>query len=137
MAVYTVEIRPRVRKTLRQIDPRARKEVLAKMRAPAADPRPPGTKQVRGHPRCLRVRVGDYRIIYAVDDAARLVTIADVGTVARYTAISICKCSLEIGLRQKAADRFHLFLVTRLTSSRLLRTAWPSTRYRTVRRREK
>jgi mRNA interferase RelE/StbE len=79
VAVYTVEARPRVRKALRQLDPTARKEVLAKMRALATDPRPQGTKPLRGYSPWLRARVGDYRIIYAVDDQARTVTVADVG----------------------------------------------------------
>jgi mRNA interferase RelE/StbE len=79
VADYTVEARPRVRRTLRQLDPTVRKDVLAKMRALATDPRPPGTKPLRGHPPWLRVRAGDYRIIYAVDDEARVVTVASVG----------------------------------------------------------
>ncbi len=70
MADYAVEARPRVRRTLRQLDPAVRKDVLAKMRALATDPRPQGTKPLRGHPSWLRVRTGDYRIIYTVDDQA-------------------------------------------------------------------
>jgi mRNA interferase RelE/StbE len=79
VASYAVEARPRVRKALRQLDETARKEVLSVMRALASDPRPPGAKMLRGHRPYLRVRSGDYRVIYAVDDAARLVTVAVVG----------------------------------------------------------
>jgi mRNA interferase RelE/StbE len=49
------------------------------MRELATDPRPIGAESLRGHPPWLRVRVGDYRIVYAVDDQARVVTIAVVG----------------------------------------------------------
>ena len=79
MAVYTVDARPRVRKALRQLDPTVRKDVLAKMRALATDPRPSGTKPLRGYPSWFRVRAGDYRIVYTVDDQARVVTLADIG----------------------------------------------------------
>lgn len=79
MAAYSVDARPRVRKALRRLDPTLRNEVLAKMRALATDPRPPGTRPLRGYPSWLRVRAGDYRIIYAVDDQARVVTVAEVG----------------------------------------------------------
>jgi mRNA interferase RelE/StbE len=79
VAVYTVEARPRVRKAFRQLDPQVRKDVLAKMRVLTTDPRPVGVKPLRGHSPWLRVRAGDYRIIYAVDDAARVVTVASVG----------------------------------------------------------
>ena len=76
---YTVRSRPGVRKALRQLDATARKDVLAVMRALADDPRPHGVEPVKGHRPYLRVRTGDYRVIYAVDDAARVVTVAVVG----------------------------------------------------------
>ncbi len=79
MAAYTVGSRPRVRRALRQLDPKIRNDVLAKMRALATDPRPAGVESLQGHPPWLRIRVGDYRIIYAVDDKARAVTVALVG----------------------------------------------------------
>ena len=79
MAAYTVDARSRVRKALRQLDPTVRKDVLAKMRALATDPRPSGAEPLRGYSPWLRVRAGDYRIIYAVDDEARVVTVASVG----------------------------------------------------------
>ena len=41
----------------------------------AADPRPPSATKLAGRDD-YRVRVGDYRIVYAVDDDARLVIVA-------------------------------------------------------------
>jgi len=79
VVLYTVEARPRVRRDLRQLDERARKDILSAMRALAAEQRPPGATPLKGHRPWLRIRVGDYRIIYAVDDAARVVTVAVVG----------------------------------------------------------
>lgn len=79
MAVYNVEVRPRVRKTLRRLDPTVRKDILTQFRALATDPRPPGFKPLTGHPPWLRVRTGDYRIIYSVDDVGRVVIVALVG----------------------------------------------------------
>ena len=79
MAAYTVQARPRVRKALRRLDAGTRKDVLEAMRAFGADPRPPGVKPLTGHRPWLRVRSGDYRIIYDVDDVARVVTVAVVG----------------------------------------------------------
>ena len=79
MPSYTVDARPRVRKALRQLDPAVRQNVLARMRALASDPRPSGVEALRGHRPWLRLRAGDYRIIYAVDDEARLVTVLTVG----------------------------------------------------------
>ena len=44
-----------------------------------ADPRPPGAVALAGHHSYLGVRFGDYRVIYTVDDHARVVVVAAVG----------------------------------------------------------
>ena len=41
----------------------------------ATDPRPPGFLPLTDHRPFLRVRSGDYRLIYAVDDQARTVSV--------------------------------------------------------------
>jgi mRNA interferase RelE/StbE len=50
--------------------------ILANLRA---DPRPLGAIALQGHRPYLRLRIGDYRIIYAVDDEARVVTVTVAG----------------------------------------------------------
>jgi NAD(P)-dependent dehydrogenase (short-subunit alcohol dehydrogenase family) len=44
----------------------------------AGDPRPPGCKRLRNRPD-WRLRVGDYRLVYLVDDAAKVVSITWIG----------------------------------------------------------
>lgn len=39
------------------------------------DPRPRGAKAMAGHKGLFRIRVGDYRILFEIDDAARRVTV--------------------------------------------------------------
>ena len=78
-AFYTIDVRPRARRSLRQLDPPVRKAVAHVIDGLAADPRPPGFLPLTGHRPYLRVRSGDYRVIYAVDDHARVVIIAAVG----------------------------------------------------------
>jgi mRNA interferase RelE/StbE len=41
-------------------------------------PRPHGVKAMTGHPGLYRLRVGDYRILFEIDDAARVVTVTRV-----------------------------------------------------------
>lgn len=79
MAAYTIDVRPRARRSLRQLDPPVRKAVAQVIDGLATDPRPPGFLPLTGHRPYLRVRSGDYRVIYAVDDGARVVTVAAVG----------------------------------------------------------
>jgi mRNA interferase RelE/StbE len=40
--------------------------------------RPHGVKTMAGHKGLFRIRVGDYRILYEIDDAARVVTVTRV-----------------------------------------------------------
>jgi mRNA interferase RelE/StbE len=50
--------------------------VIAAIRTLAASPRPPGARKLHGSGRDdYRLRVGDYRVLYEVDDTARLVRI--------------------------------------------------------------
>lgn len=79
MADYTMRLRPRARRSLGQLDGPVRKAVMQAIDALADDPRPHGFKSLQGHRPYLRIRTGDYRVIYAVDDAAKVVTIAVVG----------------------------------------------------------
>ena len=43
-----------------------------------ANPRPPGCKKLTGRDG-WRVRAGDYRVIYEIDDGERRITILDIG----------------------------------------------------------
>ena len=79
MVAYTVTLRPQARRTLSRLDGPARKAVAQAIDALADDPRPHGVRAIQGHRPYLRVRSGDYRVIYAVDDAARTVRIAVIG----------------------------------------------------------
>jgi mRNA interferase RelE/StbE len=76
MAAYTIEVRPRARRSLRQLDPSVRKVIAQLIDGLAANPRPPGVAPLTGRRPYLRVRSGDYR---CVDDRAHAVTIAAVG----------------------------------------------------------
>jgi mRNA interferase RelE/StbE len=79
VAVYALDIRPRARRSLRQLDPPVRKTIAGTIDNLATDPRPPGVRALTGHRPYLRVRSGDYRVIYAVDDHDHVVTVAAVG----------------------------------------------------------
>ena len=43
------------------------------------DPRPLGCEKLSGHEDRYRVRQGDYRVVYAVDDAEKMVLIVKIG----------------------------------------------------------
>jgi mRNA interferase RelE/StbE len=49
--------------------------VLKKMNSLGNAPRPAGCKKLKGYQDQWRVRVGDWRVVYIIDDAAKLVSI--------------------------------------------------------------
>ena len=51
---------------------RDRQRIVGRIQSLAADPRPPGSEKLAGPAALFRVRQGDYRVIYVVDDAHRL-----------------------------------------------------------------
>jgi mRNA interferase RelE/StbE len=44
----------------------------------AQDPRPPGVKKLQGEVALWRIRIGSYRVVYSIDDAAHTVTVVKV-----------------------------------------------------------
>jgi len=75
---YQIIFQPKVRRDLKFIPRDDLNRILKRTEALASDPRPPGSINV-GDPAMYRVRQGDYRIIYQVDDARRVVHILTVG----------------------------------------------------------
>jgi mRNA interferase RelE/StbE len=50
--------------------------VIAAIRSLGADPRPPGCRKLRGSTRDdYRIRVGEYRVVYEIDDRKKAVRI--------------------------------------------------------------
>ena len=78
MSRYRVEFRPAAARQLRQIEPQSRERLRGAITLLAEDPRPPASRQLRGRPG-WRVRVGDYRIIYTIDDGLLVVAVIAIG----------------------------------------------------------
>jgi mRNA interferase RelE/StbE len=77
-ARYTIAYTPAATKQVRHLDPPIRRRILTAISRLADDPRPPGCKALQGQPG-YRIRVGDWRIIYHVDDQAVTVLVVRVG----------------------------------------------------------
>lgn len=78
MSSYRVELRPAAARVLRKLDPQVRGRIQGAIALLAQDPRPPAARALQGRPG-LRVRVGDYRIIYMVQDDVLLVVVVTLG----------------------------------------------------------
>ena len=78
MSEYRIELRPAAIRALRKLDPAIRRRVQGVIALLAQDPGPPTARALKRRPG-LRVRVGDYRIIYTVQDDVLLVVVVTLG----------------------------------------------------------
>lgn len=79
MPDYTVSFRRSAEKELRRLDTKVQTRVLNAVEPLAKNPRPDGCKKLQGGANAYRIRVGDYRVIYTVDDAVLIVAIERIG----------------------------------------------------------
>ena len=75
---YRVEVRPAALRVLRNLDKQIRPRIEGAIALLAEDPRPPASRPLRGR-EAYRVRVGDYRIIYTIQDDMLLVVVVTLG----------------------------------------------------------
>jgi mRNA interferase RelE/StbE len=64
---------------IRRLPKEVQGRVVAKAEALAKDPRPSGCQKLKGMEDLYRVRVGDYRIVYRIEDEVLLVLVVSVG----------------------------------------------------------
>ena len=75
---YRIELRPAAVKALRRIDPQDRPRIQGAIALLGEDPRPPGAGALQGRDG-LRVRVGNYRIIYTIHEEVLLIVVVTLG----------------------------------------------------------
>lgn len=78
MKIYVISFARGVAKDLKHIDKQTLIRIISAIKKLAADPRPHGAKKLSGYP-YYRIRVGDYRVIYAIDDGRLTVLVVKVG----------------------------------------------------------
>ena len=78
MASYRLLIKPSAARELEALPRKDRIRVVDRIRVLENDPRPPGCEKLSGYGQ-YRVRQGNYRVVYAIDDAASSVVIVKIG----------------------------------------------------------
>ena len=80
MAVYRLVVKASAGKELDAVEPkRLRQRLVAAIADLADNPRPAGCEKLAGAEDAYRIRQGDYRAVYAIDDSARVVLVVKVG----------------------------------------------------------
>lgn len=75
MASYGVALTSSAAKELKKLSRQLVARIAPRLETLASDPRPPGCRKLQGGNREWRIRVGDYRVVYTIDDAKLLVEV--------------------------------------------------------------
>ncbi len=78
MASYSVRIKPSAVKELEAIPAKDRRRIATKIQALGNNPRPVGCEKLAGHDK-YRIRQGNYRVLYTIEDDVLIVTIIAIG----------------------------------------------------------
>jgi len=75
VASYSVEVKPSARKELERLPEGLIARIFPRLEMLGDEPRPPGCKKLKGGQQEWRIRVGDYRVVYTIDDARSRVSV--------------------------------------------------------------
>jgi mRNA interferase RelE/StbE len=78
VANYRLLVKPSAVKEIEALTKQDRLRVVAKISSLARDPRPPGCEKLSGRDQ-YRLRQGDYRILYEIQDLELVVVVVKVG----------------------------------------------------------
>jgi mRNA interferase RelE/StbE len=62
-----------------RLDRQIQKRISDQIESLAKNPRPPGVKKLKGYRDYWRIRLGDYRVIYTIQDDCLLVCVIRIG----------------------------------------------------------
>jgi len=72
---YRVSLKSSAEKELFQLPAPVSARIFPRIKALASDPRPHGSKKLSGGKDEWRIRVGDYRVVYVIDDEEKRVKV--------------------------------------------------------------
>ena len=78
-ARYAVFLKPAAERALKKIAQPTLRRIAKAIDTIGNDPRPSGATALQGESGLLRIRVGDYRIIYSIDDTVLTVLVVAIG----------------------------------------------------------
>jgi len=76
---YGVYIANRAKREMEKIPSPALESIEQKILSLGVDPRPHGCKRLKGDDRTWRVRSGNYRVLFQIEDSDKTVTVIRVG----------------------------------------------------------
>ena len=78
MAPYEVQFKTSAAKEFRKLTLAVKDRLRKAIDGLKTDPRPAGMKKLAGETNLYRIRIGDYRVIYEIDDSNQLIIVTRV-----------------------------------------------------------
>ncbi|MGC0368474.1 type II toxin-antitoxin system RelE family toxin [Microbacterium sp. SLBN-111] len=75
---YRIQVLPSAVRAIRKLPPEAKRRIQAVIELLADEPRPPAAKKLTARPE-WRVRTGDYRVLYRIQDDVLTVVVVHAG----------------------------------------------------------
>ena len=76
---YSILLAPPAERQLRSFSSAMQRRLVKRMKTLQQDPRPPGVKKLAGADDLYRLREGDYRIIYMIQDEELIILVLKIG----------------------------------------------------------
>lgn len=76
---YSILLAPPAERQLRSLTDLVQKRIVKRLKSLRENPRPQGTKKLTGEEDLYRIRDGDYRIIYTIQDKELIVLVVKIG----------------------------------------------------------
>ena len=76
---YQIFVKPAAQRQLKKLTVAVQKDLIALIESLSDEPRPSGCKKLKQRQNQYRVRLGDYRIIYSIEDLSLIVRVIKVG----------------------------------------------------------
>lgn len=76
--MYRVDLRHRVQQSLEKLQAKDRQMIIEALLSLEQAPRPKGVEKIKGT-ELWRIRKGDYRVIYHIDDEEKVITVVRIG----------------------------------------------------------
>lgn len=73
--MHEIHIERRAERDLKRLPAGEFDRIIRAIRSLAKEPRPTGCRKIEGSKRDWRIRIGDYRVVYEIDDSAQAVRV--------------------------------------------------------------
>ena len=77
--IWRIEVHRQVEKSLKRLPGDVVSRIWTKIKRLQTDPRPKGCVKLDGYETLYRIRVGDFRVIYAIEDELLIVLVLEIG----------------------------------------------------------